>query len=172
MYHMPPRALPASFYFLLLCGLIAANVSIYRIIFAPRALEVTVLEVGKGNAVLVRTSGGETLLIDAGPDASILRALGSALPMWQRNIDAIILTSTKASLVGGLPEVESRYHVSTPIYIGDTVAPYGASFIFDNSRITIIAPATFAISYGATTLTISSTTPKGVYISNGKTIVY
>lgn len=164
MYHMP------SFYFLLLCGLVAANVSIYRTIFAPRALEITVLEVGKGEATFVRTSSGETLLIDAGPDASILRALGSALPIWQRNIDAVILTSTKASLVGGLPEVESRYHVSTPIYIGDAVAPYGASFIFENSRIKIIAPATFAISYGSTLLNISSSTPAGTYISDGQTI--
>lgn len=167
---MPPRALPTSFYFLLLCGLIAANMSIYRTIFTPRALEVAVLEVGKGEATLVRASNGKTLLIDTGPDASILRALGSVLPMWQRSIDAIILTSAKASVVGGLPEVESRYQVPALVRIGDAAAPYGASFTFENSRIKIIAPSTFVISYGATTLAISSTTLKGLYISNGQTI--
>jgi glyoxylase-like metal-dependent hydrolase (beta-lactamase superfamily II) len=167
---MISHSLPTTFYFLLFCGLIAANVSIYKIIFAPRALEVTVLDVGKGEATLVQTSSGKTLLIDTGPDASILRALGKELPMWQRRIDAVILTGTKASLVGGLPEVESRYRVPAPVRVGDTIAPYGMSFIFDNSRIEIIAPATFAISYGSTSLNISSSTPSGTYISNGQTI--
>lgn len=169
---MPPRVLSTSFYFLLLCGLVVANVNIYGTIFAPRTLEVAVLEVGKSKATLVQTSSGETLLIDAGPDASILRALGSALPMWRRNIDAVILTGTKASLVGGLPEVESRYHISTSTYVGDIVAPYGVSFIFGNSRIKIIAPATFAISYGSTLLNISSSTLAGTYILDGKTITH
>lgn len=171
MYHMPSRALSTRFYFFLFCGLIAANISVYKALFTPRVLEVRVLSVGKGDATLVRTPGGKTLLIDAGPDASILRALGSALPMWQKYIDAIILTSPKTPFVGGLPEVESRYHISTPvIHIGDAAAPYGASFAFDNSLITIIAPATLSISYGATTLATSSTTPEGFYISNGQTI--
>ena len=54
----------------------------------------------------------KTILVDTGPDAGILRALGLALPMWQRSIDAVILTGTKTSFVGGLPEVQDRYRVS------------------------------------------------------------
>ncbi|MHB8710285.1 MAG: ComEC/Rec2 family competence protein [Minisyncoccota bacterium] len=169
---MSSRPLPTSLYVLLLCVLIAANVNIYKIIFAPRVLEVTVLEVGKGTAALVCTPKGRSILIDAGPDASILRALGEALPMWQRSIDAIILTGTKSSFVGGLAEVVSRYHVSTIMHFGDKVAPYGTSLTFDDSHIKIISPDILSISYGSTSLTVSSTTPKGVYISDGKTITY
>jgi hypothetical protein len=59
--------------------LIAANISIYRVIFAPRALEVSVLNVGKGNATPMRTPSKMTILVNAGPDASILRALGAGV---------------------------------------------------------------------------------------------
>lgn len=166
MYHMP-----RGFYIILFFVLVAGNISVYQAILAPRALEMTILEAGKNNAVLVRAPYGKTILIDTGPDAGILRALGTALPMWQRNIDAVILTGTKASFVGGLPEVKSRYRISELIYIGDTVAPYGTSLIFDNTRIEIIAPATLTIFYGAATFNISSSTPAGAYISEGKTFI-
>ena len=169
---MPSRALPTSLYTLLFFVLIAANISVYRTIFAPHVLLVSILEVGKGHAAFVRSPSGKIILIDTGPDASILRALGEALPMWRRRIDAVILTGTKISLVGGLPEVESRYHVSTRMHFGGNVAPYGTSLMFDNSRIKIIAPATFKISYGATTFNISSSTPPGAYVSDGKTIMH
>lgn len=163
------RELPRSFYTVLFFILIAGNIGVYQAILAPPALEMTILEVGKGNAVLVHTPDGKTILVDTGPDAGILRALGLALPMWQRSIDAVILTGTKTSFVGGLPEVQDRYRVSKIMRIGNTTTPYGTSFMFDNARIKIIAPATLSIFYGATTFNISSSTPAGIYISNGQT---
>lgn len=107
------RVVPVGFYILLLVVLVIGNVLVYRAAFALPVLEVDVLDAGKGNAVLVRGPNGKTLLIDAGKDAGILRALGSALPMWRRNIDAVVLTSVSAGFVGGLPEVMKRYRVST-----------------------------------------------------------
>ena len=96
---------------------LAANILIYRAVLAPRTLGVTALEVGKGDATLVRTPSGRTILIDTGPDASILRALGMALAPWQKKIDAVILTSTKKNSVGGLPDVLSRYKIAQQITI-------------------------------------------------------
>lgn len=159
------------FLFACIALLVATNINIYRSILAPRALEVSVLDVGKGNAALVRAPSGATLLIDAGPDAGILRALGAALPMWQRRIDAVILTGTKTSLVGGLPEVEHRYRVSAFVRVGDAAIPYGTSFAFGDSLIGIIAPAVFVVSDGATSLNISSSTPAGTYTSDGRAFI-
>lgn len=166
MYHMP-----RGFYIILFFVLVAGNISVYRALLAPRALEMTILQAGKSNAVLVHTPYGKTILIDTGPDASILRALGTALPMWQRNITAVILTSPAAGVAGGLPPVQSRYRISKLVRVGDTVVPYGTSLIFDNIRIEIIAPATLIIFYGAATFNISSSTPAGAYISKGKTFI-
>ena len=161
---------PVSLQLLLLGGLIWANITIYRTALAPQALEVTVLEVGEGRAVLVQTPHKETILLDTGPDASVLRALGAALPMWQRKIDVVILTGTKGSFVGGLPEVESRYHVATIVRVGNRATPYGTSILFDTVGIKIMAPDTETISYGATTLIISSSTPPGAYVSDGNVL--
>lgn len=152
-----------NFYFILFFILLATNFLIFQAILAPRTLEVTVLEVGKGDATLVRNPNGKTLLVDTGPDASILRALGTALPPWQRTIDALVLTSEKAGAVGGLQDVVSRYHVPTPVRFGTAAVPYGTRFAFNDIYITVLAPDIFTIFYGATFLSISSTTPKGVY---------
>lgn len=162
-----------SGWFLFICVVILAgvNMSVYRAALAPHALEVSVLDVGeKGSAALVRTPGNMTVLVNAGSDVSILRALGRALPLWQRRIDAVVLTGTKAALTGGLPDVERRYSIGAVVRTGDERIPYGASLVFNGARLTIISSEAFAISYGTTSLAISSTTPAGVYLSDGITV--
>ena len=159
-----------NFYIILFLILLAANFLIYKTIFAPATLQISILEVGKGDSFLIRTPNKKTLLVDAGPDASILRALGTALPEWQRNIDIVILTNSKTSSTGGLPEVTSHYRIPTPINFGTNTVPYGARLVLDTVSIKIISPATLSISYGSTSLNISSSTPAGTFISDGKVI--
>lgn len=161
---------PTWIYVLVFIGLLIGNVKVYQAIFAPPVLEVHVLAAGKSNAVLVKSPRGKTVLVDTGSDASILRALGSALPMWQRHIDAVILSSTKSAAVGGLPDVQRRYRVSQIMRIGGEDIPYGAPLLFDGARIEIFSLGTLSLSYGSTSLAISSSTPVGVYISDGKAI--
>lgn len=91
----------------LLC---AAVFVIYRPILAPRQFMVHVLPVEKGSAVLLISPSGELVLIDAGGDASVLRALGEALPPWERTIDAVILTSPSTAKASGFADVLRRYH--------------------------------------------------------------
>lgn len=158
-----PMHIPTWIYFFVFVGLLIGNVKVYQTIFAEPVLTVSVLEAGKTNAVLIKSPGGKTILIDTGSDASILRALGSALPMWQRRIDAVILTSTKKTFSGGLPDVQNRYHVTRTFSTG-------TSFSLDSISITILAPATLTISYGSSVLNISSSTPVGVYTSDGQTV--
>jgi len=134
-----------SFWLLIACGLIAANMSVYKTIFASRLLEVSVLEVGKGSATLVRTPRGKTILIDTGPDASILRALGEALPAWQRDIDTIVLTSDKPAQTNGLASIESRYQIGEVLRAGTTEFPYGTTISFDTIPIDIIAPGKYEL---------------------------
>jgi len=157
-------------YLLVFFVLAIGNVLVYRTVFAPRVLEVFVLEAGKGMAILVRTPDNKTALVDAGSDASILRALGEVLPMWQRRIGTVALTSAKTDFAGGLPDVMGRYRIPTPLYFGTSAVPYGSQLTLDAVHIVVISPGTLDISYGATSLAISSTTPKGVYVSNGKTM--
>ncbi len=160
---------PTWMYVLVCIGLLIGNVKVYQAVFAEPVLTVTVLPVGPAakpsNAILVRSPNGKTVLIDTGPDASILRALGSALPMWQRHIDTVILTSTKKAFVGGLPDIVSRYKVSNQITVTES-----QRLAFDNASIDIFPPDTLILSYGVTSFKISSSTPAGIYISDGKTV--
>ncbi|MEK7515881.1 MAG: hypothetical protein AAB555_03090 [Patescibacteria group bacterium] len=158
--------LPNGFYIFLFVILLIANTSVYKTILSPNILSVSVLEVGKGRAVLVKIPENNIVLIDTGPDASILRALGESLPVWRRDIDAVILTSSAAGSASGLSSVQSRYHVTTVIKIGNATIPYGTSFVFGNSRVEILAPSTLQISSGSSVFNISSSTPSGVYYFN------
>jgi beta-lactamase superfamily II metal-dependent hydrolase len=143
-----------------LCVLIIANISIYQVLLAPHVLHVHVFEIGKGRAALVRGPHGETILVDAGPDAGILRELGMVLPPWQRQIDAVILTSMKSAFAGGLPDVERRYRITQRLSSGSRFSSNG---VF----IDIVSAGTFTIAYGSTAFSVSSTTPAGEYVSDG-----
>ena len=62
-----------------------------------------------------------TVLIDTGNDASILRALGTALPFGTRHIDVLVLTDTGAAQIGGLPFIRERYTIGAIAHPGDRV---------------------------------------------------
>lgn len=153
-------------YVLILFALVVANSYTYRAVFAPPVLEAHVLAAGKGAVTLMRDPDNGTLLIDTGSDAGILRALGETLPMWQRDIDAVILTSSDGLSIGGLSALQDRYRVRETEQFG-TAIPYGAAASFGQARILVTAPHKIVISYGASMLPISSTTPAGTYRLDG-----
>jgi competence protein ComEC len=78
---------------------------------APKELEVTFLDVGQGDAILVQTTGGASILIDGGPDDSVLRELSAKLPWWRRSIDLVVATHPDMDHITGLISVVERYHV-------------------------------------------------------------
>ncbi len=74
-------------------------------------LHVSFFDVGQGDAILIESPNGTTVLVDAGPDASVLRELSSRLGFFDRSIDAVLLTHEDRDHVGGMPEVFARYDV-------------------------------------------------------------
>ena len=79
---------------------------------ADGRLHVWVLDVGQGDAILVRTPRGHTALIDGGPGATpLLNEMGEHLPFWQRDLDLMVLTHPHQDHVMGLIEVLDRYDV-------------------------------------------------------------
>jgi competence protein ComEC len=77
-----------------------------------RILTVSFLNVGQGDAILIQAPSGRTVLIDGGPDTSVLRQLGGVLPWYQRSIDVLIPTHPDADHITGLIDVLERYRVS------------------------------------------------------------
>ncbi|MXX18702.1 MAG: ComEC/Rec2 family competence protein, partial [Dehalococcoidia bacterium] len=78
----------------------------------PGTLQVTVLDVGQGDAILVTTPNGERVVVDGGPSGIVLaRELSDVLPHWQRGIAAVVLTHPDADHVSGLPALLERFDV-------------------------------------------------------------
>lgn len=75
-------------------------------------LHVAALDVGQGDAILVRAPSGTKLLIDGGPDPDlVLRRLGEALPFFDRRIDVVVLSHPHEDHVAGLVSVLERFSV-------------------------------------------------------------
>jgi competence protein ComEC len=75
-------------------------------------LHLTMLDVGQGDAILVRTPSGASLLVDGGPDPDLaVRRLGESLPFWDRSVEVVLLTHPHEDHVAGLVPVLERYRV-------------------------------------------------------------
>ncbi|MBP6860625.1 MAG: MBL fold metallo-hydrolase [Candidatus Pacebacteria bacterium] len=99
---------------LLICALILGNGALWYVAVARETgkLHVSVLDVGQGDAILIEGPTGTQVLIDGGRDRSVLRRLGTLMPLFDRSIDLVIATHPDADHIGGLPGVFSRYRVS------------------------------------------------------------
>lgn len=73
-------------------------------------LRLVFCDVGQGDAVLV-IHGSRQILIDGGPDESVLYCLSDNMPFWDRKIDLVILTHPEIDHFGGLLSVLPRYEV-------------------------------------------------------------
>ncbi len=80
-------------------------------LFTQGRLHVYFLDVGQGDATLIRTPQGKNILIDAGPDLSVVYRLGEVLPFYERVIDLVILTHPDQDHILGLLEIFNRYQI-------------------------------------------------------------
>src|SRR3989339_585871 len=92
------------------------------------SLEVSFLNVGQGDAILIETPEGQNILIDGGPDKKVIDCLSEEFPFWDRTIDLMILTHPHDDHVRGLIDVLQRYNVKKVLYTGaeDGAAAYNA----------------------------------------------
>lgn len=74
-------------------------------------LTVSFLNIGQGDAILIQGPTGEKMLIDGGPDRSVLRELSKKLWPWDRHIDVLVETHPDKDHITGLGYVLERYSV-------------------------------------------------------------
>lgn len=87
---------------------------------SERTLTVAFFDVGQGDATFIESPTGVQVLIDGGPDASVLRALSTEMGFFDRTIDVVIATHADSDHVGGLPDVFERYAVATVVLTENT----------------------------------------------------
>jgi len=84
-------------------------------------LKVIFLDVGQGDSIFIETPEHFQVLIDGGPDNTVLSRLGAIMPVWDFTIDLVILTHPQADHMNGLKEILNRFNVGA-IWV-NTVSP-------------------------------------------------
>lgn len=90
--------------------LVCLAVIIFRASRPDSNVTIDVLDIGQGDAILVQ-DGFTQMLIDGGPDASVLGQLGDAMPFFDHTIEVMVLTHPHADHYAGLIAVLARYRV-------------------------------------------------------------
>ncbi len=94
--------------FWLILAIILAWVAILKL--PDQQLHLVFCDVGQGDAILIY-QGNNQILIDGGPDQSVLTCLANHLPFWDREIEMVVATHPDADHITGLIDVIERYNV-------------------------------------------------------------
>lgn len=116
---MPPKVIKRIL-FLTAFFIIAALAAFWFCCGEERKLTVDFLDVGQGDAILIKSPYGQNVLIDGGPDKTILNRLAEKLDFADKKIDLMILTHPHDDHVAGLSDVVKQYDVKKIIYTGAT----------------------------------------------------
>jgi competence protein ComEC len=81
-------------------------------------LEVIFFDVGQGDSIFIETPNGRQVLIDGGPDKTILEKLNQTMPFYDRTIDLVVLTHPDADHLTGLIGVLEYYKVGQVLTSG------------------------------------------------------
>jgi len=118
------------FIFIILLTLVAAGYFYYS--FENQKQEIVFFDVGQGDATFINLPDNNEILIDGGPDNSVLYKLGKFMPFYDRSIELLILTHHHDDHLFGLIEVLKRYQVKKVLIrcLTDGAEPSGAYEIF------------------------------------------
>jgi len=137
--------------YLICIGLLVLAVSQFA--DAHQGLEVSVLDVGQGDSILIQTPEYHNILIDAGPDSKTVDRLGEELGFFDKTIDLFVLTHPHNDHYGGILDVMQKYRIKKVILTGvvsddpvyqaflESAKTDGAEFVFiQNNQDIQIAP--------------------------------
>ncbi len=107
--------------YLCLAALVVISLIVWtQLLSAPRPgeLKVAIMDIGQGDGIYIQSPTGVEVLIDAGPDSSVLRELPKQMAYGDHTIDAIIVTHPDADHEGGFVDLLQRYTVKNFISSG------------------------------------------------------
>ncbi len=118
-------------------------------------LTVAFLNIGQGDSIFIEAPNGNQIVIDGGPDGSLLAELGKVMPFYDKSLDMIVVTNPDKDHYAGFIDVMNQYkvgavlepgtHSATPTYalfqqtakehtIPELVAKKGMRFVLDAKR--------------------------------------
>ncbi len=100
-----------KFIFLVL-GLFVALVFLFAFYSPQPEFNLVACKVGQGDAILAFYKTDQ-VLIDGGPDSSVLDCLSRYMPFWDKKIELVVLTHPEKDHFRGLIDVLENYNVDT-----------------------------------------------------------
>ncbi len=97
------------------CVLVGVNVFVYVAVVSshPNRLTVSFLNVGQGDSIFIEGPTGIQMLVDGGPDRSVMRELPKVMSPLDRSIDLLVETHPDKDHSAGLSDVLEKYEVGT-----------------------------------------------------------
>ena len=90
----------------------AAVIWVAVVVLPDTKLTVSFLDVGQGDAIVIKTPAGQQILIDGGPNPdTVCQQLGKSLPFWDKRLDMVVLTHSDDDHLVGLMGVLHHYRV-------------------------------------------------------------
>jgi beta-lactamase superfamily II metal-dependent hydrolase len=125
------RKFASPIFLLLLAGMfIYLGFTYLQPVAVTDGVKLTFLDVGQGDAALAVTPKGQEILIDGGPDDSVVAKLDKEVPFYSHKIDAVVLTHPHADHVAGLVAVAKKYQIGRVYMSGVThTAPEYIAFL-------------------------------------------
>ncbi|MDB5189670.1 MAG: internalization-like protein competence protein ComEC/Rec2, competence protein ComEC protein [Parcubacteria group bacterium] len=95
--------------------LLVVNLVIGAVLFLPRhdALRVSFLNIGQGDSTFIEGPTGIKILVDGGPNRSVLRELSKQLLPWDKHFNLLVSTHPDKDHISGLADVFERFKVDT-----------------------------------------------------------
>jgi len=92
----------------------------YTVAAEDRAGKLTVafLNIGQGDAIFIESPTGVQMMIDGGPNASVLRELGKVMPFYDRSIDILMVSNPDKDHMAGFIDVLDAFKVVAVIEPG------------------------------------------------------
>ncbi len=89
------------------------SLTLFFVIYSGRQqnmLKIIFCDVGQGDATLL-VFGQFQMLVDAGPNNSVLQCLDKNIPLWDKSIEYFVLTHMDSDHIGGATSILERYNV-------------------------------------------------------------
>jgi competence protein ComEC len=98
----------------LILGLLVAVIW-YAALHESRSGKLTIafMNIGQGDSIYIESPTGTQVIVDGGPDGSVIRELSHLVPFYDRTIDALIVTNPDQDHFSGFVDVMDRYKVKS-----------------------------------------------------------
>lgn len=107
-------------WYVLLLLVVATMFIWYAVIREDREGKLTVafLNIGQGDAIFIESPTGNQVLVDGGPDRTVLSALRPLIPFYDRTIDLLIVSNPDKDHIAGFVDALRAYRVGAVVEPG------------------------------------------------------